>query len=118
MPPNSDAVDCATGIAPAARSRATWVLSSSVIASQNTSYACVAGHPATASSSLTAMGTPPNGRSTSHDAAAAIAASPSTCETALSSDASIAASEAATTSDGASVPARYASTSEQASPCQ
>ena len=77
MPPNSDAVVKPTSTAPAARSRATWVLSRAAIRSAKTSEASVCGHPATSSSSLMPMGTPPKGRSMSAAAAAALAASSS-----------------------------------------
>ncbi len=64
------------------------------------------------------MGTPPKGRETSADAAAARAASTSRWLKALRPEASMAASEASSASSGLSAPARKASTSEQASPSQ
>ncbi len=74
-PPNSDAVVWAAITAPAARSRTTWVESNAAVRSAKTSEASVNGHPATGSSSLTPMGTPPKGRDTSAAAAWARAAS-------------------------------------------
>src|SRR5581483_10222090 len=84
----------------------------------NTSDASVNGHPSTGSSSLIAVGTPPNGMETSALAAAARAASVSTYVKAFRSDRSMAASVASSSSTGDRSPFRNASTSEQASPCQ
>ncbi len=114
-PPNSDAVVWAASTAPAARSRTTWVESNGAVRSAKTSEASVNGHPATGSSSLTPMGTPPKGRDTSAAAAWARAASGSRWLTALRPDDPMAARDASSASVGLRVPARKASTSEQAS---
>ena len=116
IPPNSEAVVWPARTAPAARSLVTWVESYSATRSLNTSEASVEGHPSTVSSSFTPMGTPPKGRETSADAAAARAASMSRWLKALSPDSSIAANDASRASVGLMAPARNASTSEQASP--
>ena len=115
-PPNSEAVVWPARTAPAARSRETWVESEADTRSAKTSDASVKGHPATGSSSLTPMGTPPKGRDTSARAAWVLAASASTSEKAFRSEASMAANDASRASVGLRVLARKASTSEQASP--
>lgn len=115
-PPNSDAVASPAGTAPAARRRRTWVEVWSATSPAKATEACVYGHPSTASSSLTAIGTPPKGRETSAAAAAARAPSSSTKQTAFSSLAPTAARVASSSSVGERSPERKASTSEQASP--
>ncbi len=74
------------------------------------------GQPATWSSSLTPIGTPPNGSDTSAAAAAAVARSRSRWQNAFSGLASMAAKTASSSSTGERSPRRNASTSEQASP--
>jgi hypothetical protein len=118
-PPNSEAVVDPTGTAPPrVRSRSTWW--DVVVATRSlwTRDASVQGHPATGSSSLIAVGTPPKGSDTSACSTAACARSGSRWAKALRSDASMAASVASSSSRGERSPARKASTSEQASPCQ
>ncbi len=77
-PPNSLAVVCPTGTAPAAWMRCIMVEVNVARRSANTSDASVAGHPSTESSSFTPIGTPPKGCDTSADAAASRARSSST----------------------------------------
>src|SRR5690606_7238329 len=101
MPPNSDDVVNPTRTAPPSASiRPALVDVCSATRSRNTAQASVYGQPVTASSSLTPIGTPPNGSDTSAAAAAANARSGSRNENALRSLASIAASVACNSSVG------------------
>ena len=118
-PPNSLAVVAPTGTTPPAASRrSTWCEVVVATRSRWTSEASVHGQPATGSSSLIPVGTPPKGRVTSASAAALRARSGSRWAKALRSEASMAASVASSSSTGERSPARNASTREQASPCQ
>src|SRR4051794_16159441 len=65
MPPNSLAVVRPHSTPPASRRRATIVASCDATRSANTRHASVSGHPRTAVSSFTPIGTPPNGSDTS-----------------------------------------------------
>ena len=116
-PPNSLAVVWPIRLAPPRRrSRSTMVLSWVAVRSLKTREAAVSGQPATESSSLTPMGTPPNGSEVSAPRADSSARSASMWEKALSVLASIAASDASTSSTGDRSPDRNASTREQVSP--
>src|SRR5947208_13075573 len=118
-PPNSLAVVLPTGTTPPRSNRRwMWCAVWPATRSLNTRDASVQGHPATGSSSLIPVGTPPNGFETSAVVAAALARSGSTWEKAFKPDVSIAASVASSSSRGDRSPARKASTSEQASPSQ
>ena len=116
-PPNSEAVVCPASTAPP-RSRMRWTIVDVAVAiwSANGTEAWVYGQPATSSSSLTPIGTPPNGSETSATPAAIVARSRSTWLKAFSGLASIAANTASSSSTGERSPRRKASTSEQASP--
>ena len=117
-PPNSDAVVWPTSTAPPrSRMRSTLRLVYSATRSLNGTDASVYGQPATWSSSLTPIGTPPNGRLTSARAAARSAFSRSRWQNAFRSLASIASYVAASSSTGERSPRRNASTREHASPC-
>src|SRR5690606_36311267 len=119
-PPNSLAVVSPTGSAPPlVTRRSTTCPDLGAIRSLNSSDDSVHGHPATGSSSLIPVGTPPKGSDTSAARAASRSRSgSSTNEKQFSSDASMAASVASSSSSGERSPARKASTSEQASPVQ
>src|SRR5438270_2082521 len=114
-PPNSLAVVWPASTAPAARSRSMTVASWPETRSAKARDASVRGQPATGSSSLTAMGSPPRGAFTSARAAAARALSPSRWVKALSVLVPMAARVASSSSAGERSPVRKASTSEQAS---
>ena len=78
-PPNSDAVVCPASTAPPrSRMRCTIVEVEVAMRSANGTEAIVNGQPATVSSSLTPIGTPPNGIDTSATPAAIVARSMST----------------------------------------
>ena len=72
-PPNSDAVVCPASTAPPT-SRMRWTIVDVAVATWSASgtEAWVYGHPATSSSSLTPIGTPPNGSDTSATPAASM----------------------------------------------
>ena len=116
-PPNSDAVVCPASTAPP-RSRIRWTIVDVAVAisSAKAPTPWVYGHPATSSSSLTPIGTPPNGMETSATPAAVAARSRSRWLKAFSGLASIAVNTASSSSTGERSPRRKASTSEQASP--
>ena len=91
-PPNSDAVVCpARTTPPISRSRCTCVDVPVAMSSRSGTEAWVNGQPATWSSSLTPIGTPPNGIDTSATPAASVACSRSRWLNAFSGLASIAA---------------------------
>ena len=117
MPPNSEAVVCPASTAPP-RSRMRWTIVDVDVAtrSANGTEAYVNGQPATWSSSLTPIGTPPNGSDTSAAPAARSACSRSKWQKAFSGLASMAANTASSSSAGDRSPRRKASTNEQASP--
>ena len=91
-PPNSDAVVWPARTAPpSSRRRCTWVDVAVAMSSLNGTEAWLYGHPATGSSSLTPIGTPPNGFDTSATSAASVACSRSRWLNAFSGLASMAA---------------------------
>src|SRR4051794_17600209 len=118
-PPNSLAVVLPTGTTPPRSTRRSyWCDEYVATRPRKTSEHSVHGQPATGSSSLMAVGTPPNGSDTSARSAAARAPSGSRKQNAFRSDAPMAASVASSSSTGERSPDRKASTREQASPVQ